>query len=130
MVGLVFLLLLAIICILVKTFSQSVAEEINLRKLHHEKVEAEEMNMYTNSEAHRLIMERIRIQDMELQPDFIPLQQKYRLEQWYNKVMKYGYDYFQSLNTIEAGMRSEDKKVVSLSEHARSTNQEIENRPE
>lgn len=106
--------------LLVSSFKRFIAGEKHLYQLHFDQVEAEEMQMYTNSEAHHLIMERVRIEEMELQPDFLPMQQKYRLEQWYTKVLDYKYRYFQTLNVIEAGMSHQDNKVVALAERVRS----------
>lgn len=106
--------------LLVSSLKRFIADEKHLYQLHFDQVEAEEMQMYTNSEAHQLLMERVRIEEMELQPDFLPMQQKYRLEQWYTKVLDYKYRYFQTLNVIEAGMSRQDNKVVALAERVRS----------
>ena len=111
---------------LIKLQVKNATDERQVEKLYYDKMEAAQMNMYTISEAHQLIMERVRIQDMEMRKDFVPMQQQFQLEKWYNKVGLYSCRYFRSLNDIEHSIRYANDKVINLAERAQPQYQQYE----
>jgi hypothetical protein len=122
---------LVIIYALIKCFNNAIGDEAAIRQLHHDKIEDQERNMYTLSESHQLVMERIRIEDMELQNNFVPMQQQFQLEKWYAKIHYYSCKYFRNLSVIEEGQRLSNNKVVNLAQRAQPTyEQYTEHQPE
>jgi hypothetical protein len=111
---------------LIKLQVKLLKDESDIQKRYYDKVEAAQMNMYTISEAHQLLMERVRIQDMEMHKDFIPMQQQFQLEKWYNKVGQYSYRYFRSLNDIEDSIENNKNKVINLAQRAQPFYQQYE----
>ena len=114
--GLMLFGLIGFIYSLIKCFNKATDAEIKIHKMYCDKVEDQQRNMYTLSESHQLIMERVRLQDMELTDDFVPMEQELALQKWYNKVYHYNCKYFKSLNVIEEGQKQGDNKVVNLAE--------------
>ena len=119
------------IFILVKYYNKAHGDESKIYKMHCEKIEDQQRNMYTLSESHKLIMERVRLQDMELTDDYMPMEQELALQKWYSKVYRYNCKYFKSLNVIEEGQKQGDNKVVNLAERTQPVYDEnTEDQPE
>ena len=106
----------AIIYALIKCFNRAINDEKVIYTMHCDQVEDQQRNLYSLSKSHQLIMERVRIEDMALKDDFVPLEQQLMLDQWYNKVYQYSGEYFRILDVIEAGQKATVNKVVHLAE--------------
>ncbi|MFT4924538.1 MAG: hypothetical protein ACI8WB_000616 [Phenylobacterium sp.] len=121
MEGIIILLVLGCIYYHTKAFNHATADEVQLQKMNSDKREDEQRNMYTLSESHQLLMERVRIEDMTSFHDFVPIEQQYQLQRWYGKVERYSNQYFSSLNVIEQGQKSGDNNVINFAERYQSS---------
>ncbi|MFT4928017.1 MAG: hypothetical protein ACI8WB_004132 [Phenylobacterium sp.] len=114
--GLIFFGVVLAIYYFVCLFNQTKHAEQTIRRMFRDKIEDAQRNMYTLSKSHQLIMERVHIEDMQLNADFVPMQQQFQLERWYNKVDNYSSQYFQSLSQIEQNQESGDNNIINFAQ--------------
>ena len=93
--------------------------------MHCAKQEEKEQNQYTMSLAHQLVMERKRIQDMELFKKFEVADQKQQMALWDAKLYHYYCRYLREVRDTQMNALVSDDVVINLAE--RTTERHIQN---
>jgi hypothetical protein len=90
-------LVAAMIYWLIRFYKQALAADKTIKELHNQQLDKKKGQLYPLSPSHLLLMESIKIQDMELSGELTPMQLNFKKEQWYMKVEKYSQNYFMTL---------------------------------
>ena len=87
---------------LIKYCCQAFAADRTIRALHDQQAAKNKGQLYPLSPSHLLLMEAIKLQDMELRGELTPMQLNFKKEQWYIKVEEYSHNYFRTLRENQA----------------------------